>query len=96
MDRSLLKNENTNKEGWEKIMAAAVTYRHVGTLSDGNLMQAWKSTTNINGYWFLKDDIQVKSMPERQTMTLDIFRAKGTDYLLTVGGFINLATKMRV
>ncbi len=102
MDRSLLNNENTNKEGWERIMAAAVTlkskgwYRHVGTLSDGNLMQAWKSTTNINGYWFLKDDIQVTSMPERQTMTLDIFRAKGTDYLLTVGGFINLATKMRV
>lgn len=102
MDRGPLRSKDTLEEGWANIINAAKElklrgwYVHVGTKYQSNLMDAWKATSNVNGHWFLQGEVTVKSMTNRQTMTLDIMRIDGTDYLLTTGGFIKMSTHTRV
>lgn len=97
MDASLLQQPQTYKEGWQNITSASRQlfesgwYEKVATKHKATLIDAWHATMNINGHWFLKNDVTViGSWPFRQTMNGDVFEVNKRRWLLTANGFIDI------
>jgi len=97
MDASLLQQPQTYKEGWENITSAgrylfeSGWYEKVATKHKATLIDAWHATMNINGHWFLKNNVTVKgTWPFRQTMNGDVFEVNKRQWMLTANGFIDI------
>jgi hypothetical protein len=101
MDASLLQQPQTYKDGWGNITSASRHlfesgwYEKVATKHKATLIDAWHATMNINGHWFLKNDVTVSgSWPFRQTMNGDVFEVQKRRWLLTANGFVDIDSAM--
>lgn len=97
-EKNDLRTSDNKSHQWHKIALSANWlfdhnwYDLVGTVSADNALEAVRSVTNIDGFWFMNKNVTVNKVSSRNTSSLDIIEVEGNNYLVVTGGFYDLAT----
>jgi|TARA_R100001440_G_scaffold34629_1_gene53619 hypothetical protein len=67
-------------------------YQYVADLKVRNIIDVWKMTNSINGYWFMQKNknLTFKNLSERDTRSYDVVTCGDDIYLINGVGFIDV------